>query len=161
MAMDWPRKLKHGLHGNYDLVLQNIMLYNCKECTFGGVLWTCCCQGCDSKYHPNCALGKDCIIIQSKWSWIIFEDEMEVCFSDLVSPAGFSIASFLVLGYSTKEEFGLVRLMWIIFEDEMEVCFSDLGGWESFFKGLGIIFFEMVSVMGGFLSGVLCFGFSI
>ncbi|KAL0004231.1 hypothetical protein SO802_011792 [Lithocarpus litseifolius] len=26
MAMDWPRKLKHGLHGNYDLVLQNIML---------------------------------------------------------------------------------------------------------------------------------------
>lgn len=58
-AMDWPRKLKHGLHGNYDLVLQNIMLYNCKECTFGGVLWTYCCQGCNSKYHPNCALGKD------------------------------------------------------------------------------------------------------
>ncbi|KAL0004230.1 hypothetical protein SO802_011791 [Lithocarpus litseifolius] len=59
MEMDWPRKVKHPLHVNYDLVLQNIKLYNCRKCDFGGVLWTCCCQGCNYKYHPNCAIGED------------------------------------------------------------------------------------------------------
>ena len=59
MAMDWPRKLKHPLHVNYDLVLQNIKLYACRKCGFGGVLWTYCSQGCNYKYHPNCAIGED------------------------------------------------------------------------------------------------------
>lgn len=34
--MDWPRKVKHPLHVNYDLVLQNIRLYACRKCGFGG-----------------------------------------------------------------------------------------------------------------------------
>ncbi|GMY21789.1 probable nucleoredoxin 1 [Fagus crenata] len=43
MTMDWPRKVKHALHGNHDLVLQHIREYGCKECR-RGVLWTYCCQ---------------------------------------------------------------------------------------------------------------------
>lgn len=61
-AMGWPKKLKHELHGEHELVLQyrGTDTYACDRCVQMGSSWvyTCDCEECDFDLHPKCALRK-------------------------------------------------------------------------------------------------------
>ncbi|KAM7250945.1 hypothetical protein ACFE04_022828 [Oxalis oulophora] len=61
MAKGWPKKIKHPLHEEHELVLTRRMDYICDGCDEPIQAWSFCCKDCDFDLDPKCALksGKE------------------------------------------------------------------------------------------------------
>ncbi|XP_043699388.1 probable nucleoredoxin 1 [Telopea speciosissima] len=56
IAKDWPKKLKHRLHEEHELILTRRLLYTCDECEEEGNGWSYHCEECYCDLHPKCVL---------------------------------------------------------------------------------------------------------
>ncbi|GMH27640.1 hypothetical protein Nepgr_029483 [Nepenthes gracilis] len=56
MAVGWPRKVKHAIHEDHELVLARERIYTCNRCEEEGNVWCFNCEECDFVLHPKCAL---------------------------------------------------------------------------------------------------------
>ncbi|KAH7511068.1 hypothetical protein FEM48_ZijujUnG0052100 [Ziziphus jujuba var. spinosa] len=59
MVKQWPKKVKHNLHAEHELLLTRRNAYNCNGCKEVGYTWSYLCKNCDFDLHPNCALKND------------------------------------------------------------------------------------------------------
>ncbi|KAJ4836200.1 hypothetical protein Tsubulata_046627 [Turnera subulata] len=58
MAEDWPKKVKHALHEEHELLLTRRYIYTCDGCEEEGRIWSFNCEECDFDLHPKCALNE-------------------------------------------------------------------------------------------------------
>ncbi|XP_042500064.1 probable nucleoredoxin 1 [Macadamia integrifolia] len=59
LAKEWPKKVKHMLHEEHELVLTRCPIYNCDGCEEEGHSWSFQCKECNFDLHPKCALEED------------------------------------------------------------------------------------------------------
>ncbi|KAF8016576.1 hypothetical protein BT93_H1945 [Corymbia citriodora subsp. variegata] len=55
----WPKKLKHPLHEEHELVPTQRIRYICDGCDEAGERWSYYCEECDFDLHPKCAVGEE------------------------------------------------------------------------------------------------------
>ncbi|PON54823.1 Thioredoxin-like fold containing protein [Trema orientale] len=54
MAKGWPKKLKHELHPEHEIVLRQESIYDCNACSETRIGWRFCCELCAFCLHPRC-----------------------------------------------------------------------------------------------------------
>ncbi|XP_042502957.1 probable nucleoredoxin 1 [Macadamia integrifolia] len=59
LAKQWPKKVKHVLHEEHELVLTRRPIYDCDGCGEEGKDWSFLCEECNYDLHPKCALEVD------------------------------------------------------------------------------------------------------
>ncbi|XP_042500952.1 probable nucleoredoxin 1 isoform X2 [Macadamia integrifolia] len=59
LTKEWPKKVKHVLHEEHELVLTQCPIYNCDGCGDEGHGWSFQCKECNYDLHPKCALEED------------------------------------------------------------------------------------------------------
>ncbi|XP_059447545.1 probable nucleoredoxin 1 isoform X2 [Corylus avellana] len=59
MAKGWPKRVKHPLHEEHELVLSRGKTFVCDGCDELGNGWSYYCDECDFDLHPKCALEEN------------------------------------------------------------------------------------------------------
>ncbi|KAK9751043.1 hypothetical protein RND81_02G237600 [Saponaria officinalis] len=80
VAGDWPKKVKHALHNEHELLLTRRRAYTCDGCEEDGHIWSFYCEECHFDLHPKCALvGKHGSTESYDWEHDITSNPAWIC----------------------------------------------------------------------------------